>query len=217
MITISQIVEEIISKSPFLEEGIYQNIINYSSLARLIKPKVEEKLFKKIKEGAIVMSLRRIVKKSASYLSLKKIFNKSPDMIVRSNLIEFTIINSGTLLAKHRNLLEKISKENKYFFTITQGVFETGIIVSQELGPKIEIIFEEEKIIEKLLNLSSITVKLPEENVTTPGVYYFILKALAWNGINIVEVVSTYHEITLILETKEIDRAFSVLKSSMTI
>ena len=82
---------------------------------------------------------------------------------------------------------------------------------------KIEDLFRGERLIKKLSFLSSITVKLPEENVTTPGVYYFILKALAWQNINVIEVVSTYQEITLILETKEVDRAFSVLKKAFVI
>lgn len=217
MITISQIVEEIIGQSPFLEEGISRKIINYSSLARKIKPEIEEKLFKKIKTGAIVMTLRRISKKNNNKLKLKKIFSIPPDMIVRSNLVEYTFSNSDSLLTKHKNLLEKIDNQNKYFFTITQGVFETGIIISQELKQKIKEIFVGEKIIKELIDLSSITVKLPEENVTTPGVYYFILKELAWNNINVIEVVSTYQEITLILETKEVDRAFSVLKKAFLI
>lgn len=218
MITISEVVEDIINDSPFLEEGISKNIINYSSLARKIKPEIEEKLLKKIKTGAIIMALRRISKKNINKLSFKKnIFSKSLDMIVRSNLVEYTFSNSDSFLAKHKTLLGKIDNQNKYFFTITQGVFETGIIVSQELKSKVKEVFENEKVIKELTDLSSITVKLPEANVTTPGVYYFILKELAWHNINIIEVVSTYQEITLILKTEEIDKAFSILKKGFTI
>lgn len=217
MMTISQVVEEIISRSPFLEEGVSRRIINYSALAREIKPSIEEILLKEIKQGAIVMALRRIAKKNGSRFGLTKIFSRLPDMIVRSNLVEFTFSNSSSLQTKYKNLFGKIESQNQYFFTITQGVFETGIIISQELGSKIEEIFKGEKMITKLSNLSSITIKLPEINVSTPGVYYFILKALAWQNINVIEVVSTYQEITLILETKDIDKAFSVLKKALTI
>ena len=45
----------------------------------------------------------------------------------------------------------------------------------------------------------------------TPGVYYSILKQLAWEGINLVEVSSTYTELTLILHEKDINRAFSII------
>jgi len=216
MITIKEVVEEIIMRSTFLEECLYKGIINYSALSRMIKPEIEMKLFKQVKEGAIVMALRRIGKVHQLNQNLKKIFSKTPDIIIRSNLAEFTFVNSDSLLSKLRILFEKAKNQNRYFFTVTQGVFETGIIVSKELEDKIKNIFKE-TIINKLSDLSSITIKLPEENVSTPGVYYFILKALAWNNINVIEVISTYQEITLILETKEVDKAFSVLKKSLTI
>ena len=216
MITIPELVKEKIEESPYLEELLAKGIINYSALARTIKLELEEKLLKSIKEGSIIMALRRMVKKYEKNLNLKNIFSKSPDMIIRSNLVEFTFTNSDLMLNKYRNLLKNIEVDRQYFFAITQGVFETGIIISQELEEKIREIFDGEKIIHHLTNLSAITIKLPKENVTTSGVYYFILKALALNNINIIELVSTYQEITLILETKEIDKAFSILKKTLS-
>lgn len=217
MITISQVVVEIIRQTPFLEEDITRGLINYSALAREIKPGLERKLLKKIKTGAIIMALRRTSKKIKSKLALKNVFKSTPDMIVRSNLVEFTFINSPSLLTKLRELLEKIEDQNRFFITITQGVFETGVIVSKDLEKRIESIFKVEKVKSKLIDLSSITIKLPEENISTPGVYYFILKSLAWKNINVIEVVSTYHENTLILKTNDVDEAFSILKNSLVI
>lgn len=46
-----------------------------------------------------------------------------------------------------------------------------------------------------------------------PGVYYSILKQLMWGGINVVELVSTYTELILVLEKRHVDRAFAILKS----
>ena len=62
-------------------------------------------------------------------------------------------------------------------------------------------------------DLSAITLILPKEAVFVPGVYYSVLKALAWEGINFVEVVSSYTELTIILQNSNVDRAFSVLKN----
>jgi hypothetical protein len=36
---------------------------------------------------------------------------------------------------------------------------------------------------------------------------------LAWSGINVIEVVSTFTEFTVILKDKEVDLAFSALKA----
>jgi hypothetical protein len=61
--------------------------------------------------------------------------------------------------------------------------------------------------------LSSITILLTKETVNIPGVYYSILKLLAWNEINVIDVISTYSELTIILSNNDIDKAFSILKN----
>ena len=137
-------------------------------------------------------------------------------MIVRSNLMEYTIANSETLLEKHRGFFNKINKNNKYFFIITQGVFETAMIISQDLRTFIEQNLKGEKITARMKNLSSITIQLPDANVTTPGLYGYILRSLGWEGINVVEVASTYTEFTIILKETDVDRAFFVLKKTLT-
>ena len=61
--------------------------------------------------------------------------------------------------------------------------------------------------------LSSVTLKLPAENTEVTGFYYHILRKIAWEGINIVEVISTTNEFTIVVNDKDVDKAFSVLKS----
>lgn len=213
MITVSEVVEDIVRRSPFLEEALSLGIINLSSLARQIKPEIEKELMKKVREGAIIMGLKRLsVKIKKIHKKQRNFFPSPPDLMVRSNLVEITIPNSGILLSKQKRLLEEIKFIQNYFITFTQGIYETTIIVSKNLEDKLLKIFEGEKIVSKFENLSSITIQLPEGSALVPGIYSFILKALAWEGINLIEVVSTFNEFTIILENKNTDRAFSILK-----
>ncbi|MDO8610617.1 MAG: hypothetical protein Q7R95_08785 [bacterium] len=217
MITIPEVVEQIISESLFFEEGLSEGIINYSALARKIKPDVEKKLLKDVELGAILMALRRITKKKKPSESFKKMFQAHHDLIVRSNLIEFVLSNTDFSIEMHKDLIKLAEEEEEYFMTITEGVFETTIITSNELREKVLSILSKTKITTQLTNLSSITIRLPKENVYIPGLYYYFLKSLAREGINIVEIVSTYTEITIILEDKVVDKAFSILKKSTTV
>jgi aspartokinase len=72
-------------------------------------------------------------------------------------------------------------------------------------------IFSSERLKAHTTDLSSITVKLPETNTETYGVYYYIMKHLAWEGINIEQVVSTANEFTGIVNSNDIDDAFKIL------
>ncbi|PIV01795.1 aspartate kinase [Candidatus Shapirobacteria bacterium CG03_land_8_20_14_0_80_39_12] len=216
MITVPSAVEQILKKRPFIEEAFSQELINLSSLARLILPEVRELTFKEVKEGAILMALKRLPKTLRSASRIKDVLGKSHDLIARSNLAEFTVLNSDFSIEKHKKIIKEAEETKKYFLTITQGVFETTIIISKELKERIEEILGKGKVISQFDNLSSITIRLPGKTVLTPGVYYTILKYLAWEGINVVEVVSTFSEFTVILENKEVGHAFSLLKSTLS-
>lgn len=213
MITVPEIVEKIIQKSPYLIDGLRKELINLSALARDIQPEVSEKLIKDVKEGAIVMALKRLTPKlKGKFRDTEEFMKTIGDLTVKSNLIEYTFMNSNTLIEKEAKILDHLKESTHQFITISQGIKETTLILNSNLESILNKIFNDEKIILKKENLSSITIKLPEENVEIPGVYYYILKSLAWSGINLVEAVSTSNEITIIFEEKDIERAFGVIK-----
>jgi hypothetical protein len=213
MITIPEIVVKIIKKSLFLDEALAMGIVNISALARFIKPEVEREAMKKIQNGAIIVALNRLSQKVEKKAKKQKsIFRGAPDLIVRSNLIEMTYANSEFLVPKQKKLLDSISSRQNYFLTFTQGINETTIIANKELKQKILTVFKEEKMISQIESLSSVTVLLPQGTALVPGVYNYILKSLSWEGINVVEVVSTLNEFTIVLEDKNIDLSFSIIK-----
>lgn len=215
MITVPEVVEKMVKESPFLEEGLAEDLINLSSLARQMQPEIQKKLYKDIQIGAIVMALKRLRPKLSDKKSaLKPILENLGDLTVRSNIVEFTFENSSTLLQNQAKLLQAIADNRNVFLTITDGVFETSIFASQNLEGLIKKVFIQEKQKNYQTDLASITIMIPEEASFVPGVYYSILKKLAWEGINFVEVVSSYTELTIFMESKNVDRAFSVLKNN---
>lgn len=213
MITIPEATKKIVERSRYLSEAMSKGLINYSALARYMQPELEKMLFKPVSEAAVVMALRRLEQELQPKFVPLTIFPSAPEMIVRSNLVEFTCNNSEALRTKYEQLLHLYAGERKYFFTLTEGVFETTIILSKDLQEKVKEVLESQEIVSTVIRLAAITIKLPEENVKTPGVYYFFLKSLAWEGINIIEIVSTPTEVSLILDEKDVNRAFAILKS----
>ena len=99
MITIPEIVEDIIRKSPFIDQALYQKIINLSALARVIKPEVEKGVMKEVQLGAIIMALNRLSKKTQKMQKSQQIiFSSAPDLMVRSNLFEIALANSEPII-----------------------------------------------------------------------------------------------------------------------
>ena len=214
MKTISSVVEQYIKSKPFLLSSLSQGIINLTSLARIMMPELEAHLGKDVKQGAVVMSLKRLSEELDFKINYKisKVLKNIGEITVRSSLTDFTYVISDTLLDNQAKLISEINKQQDIFYTSSRGVNETNIVTSTSVEPMVEAIFKNEKLTHKIENLSSITVKLPQENISTPGVYYYIFQRLAWEGIIIHEVISTTNEFTIIVSDEQIDVAFKVIK-----
>lgn len=215
MKTIASVVEQYIKSKPFLLSGLSQNIINLTSLSRMMMPEIEQELGKDIKQGAVVMALKRISEELDFKINhrILKIIKNIGEITLRSSLIDYTFVISETLLSKQVELMTKISGMNDVFYTSSRGVNETNIVVSESVAAIVEEAFEGEKMIQKTGNLASITVKLPKENTSVPGIYYFIFQKLAWEGVILNEVISTTNEFTIIVEDAQVDVAFRVIKN----
>jgi hypothetical protein len=213
MANIGKITEDIINRSPFLRESLTEELINVSALARKIKPEIEEIAKKEIKEGAIIMAIKRM---SPGYyhrinLKIKNFMGTLGDFLVRSDLEDFTFENSETLTLSQAELMKSLNEEKDAFYTYCRGVNESTVITSTSVTDKLREVFKNEKLKSHTSDLASITIKLPTVNTEISGIYYYILKHLAWEGINIVEVVSTANEFTVVVKSDDIDSAFSVL------
>lgn len=214
MKTIASVVENYIKTKPFLSTALSQGIINLTSLARQIQPEIELALHKEVRSGAIVMALKRI-SDNMEFLSthkIVKVLKGIGEITVRSSLVDYSFKISETLLSSQASFLAQVNDNKEAFYTSSRGVSESNIVVSSAMNPLVDIYFENEILLEKSENLSSVTVKLPTENVDIPGIYYFIFQRLSWEGVNIRQVISTSNEFTILVDEDSVNTAFKVIK-----
>lgn len=214
MKTVSSIVENYIKTKPFLLNALSMGIINLTSLSRTILTELKDEFGKEVKQGAVVMSLKRLTEELDFRLNHKinKVIKNIGEITVRSELTDYTFAVSDTVLIKQADLISDINAYSDIFYTSSRGVNEINLVVSNSVNHLVEKHFVDEKLIQKLENLASITVKLPKDNIAVPGIYYFIFQRLAWEGIIINEVISTSNEFTILVSEDEVDIAFKVIK-----
>ncbi len=214
MKTIPEVVEKIILEKPFLHEALAEGLVNVSALARKIQPEIQSYLSTPAGIPAISMAIKRMDFTINAKISLKmaRVVGGMGDIIVRSDLCSFTYQNTSDLGKRRSELMKLIRDHNDVFCTISQGVFETNFVISEKIESEFRDIFKGEQQLYIKENLASLTVKLPNENTELPGLYYFFFKNLTWKGINILEVISTTNEFTVIVDTKDIDVTFSTIK-----
>jgi len=213
MRTVPEIVTSIVRRSPYLEDSLASGILNHSALARLIRKDVEREAMKRVQTGAVIVAIHRLSRLLEGRARRRRnVFRKAPDLIVRLQLFEVTYGNSRPLVQKQIRLFERMRSRPHCFLTVTRGINETTIIASRELRDAVLSLCRDESLVSRIDHLASVTVMLPPGTTQIPGIYSYLLKALAWEGINVVEVVSTLNEFTIVLEEGMIDDAFSIIK-----
>jgi len=212
--TIVSIIEANILQQPFLNKMLIDELINLSSLARQLKPIVESELQKNMKLGSIVMALKRLIPQlqGKEMIQANKLFKSSVELTVRSNLCIHTFENSKTMVLANRELLKKLSKEKNVFHTVSCGLYETSIVIGTQHCFVLEEIFKNEVLLISASNLSGVTINLKKEYADSPGLYHIIFSKLAWHGINVIEIISTPHEMSLIINDADTGKTYSSLK-----
>ncbi|GGD22753.1 hypothetical protein [Hyunsoonleella pacifica] len=214
MKTVSNCVEDILITQPYLEEALARNIINFSALAVELTEPISKMLKKDVKPGAIMMALRRYNPPPTlgNTIKMKRVIQNLGDITVRSNLTDFTVKNSSTLIDNHAKILNRINQEDKLFYTFTRGIHESNIVVSSSLNDFVKEHLKNEYFIVIQENLSAISINLPQDNSKIAGLYYHFFKRLAWEGVVLYEVLSTTNEFTILVEDEFVDKAFSAIK-----
>jgi hypothetical protein len=215
MVTVSEILINLVKQKPFIEQALADGILNLSAFSRKIKPEIERKLKKQVTEASILMALKRLVPllEVSVQRKIEKATRGFGDIIVRSNLSDFTYRNSKTLMEKQGSLILMLKNEKEAFYTISRGVYETTIVITSGFEGEVKHLFENEILLSSTSFISSLTIRLPKDNIKIPGLYYHVFKHVAWEGISILEAISTTNELTIIVKDKDVDRLFTVIKN----
>lgn len=213
--TVAEAVRKYVSNHPFIEEGLTDGIINLAGLARRMQRKISDQCGREVQAGAIIMGLRRLSPNYYYQVSsgIKRFLNKLGHFNVRYDISDYTFENSPTLIESQAKIFKYMASHPQFFYSYSQGLSESTIVASEELGEQLLHWLNDEKLITQKSNLAALSIMLPQENTEISGIYYFIFKQLAWQDINIVEVISTTHEITLVVSDQDVERSFRLIRA----
>ena len=213
MVTSSHLVKKYVSENPFLLEAMSKDLISHGNLAEQLKPDIEQELGKKVKESAIVMALRRYAEELQGFDKKIKKFSFRGEIIMRTNIIDFNIIKSNNLLNKIKNLYSLVNFEKGDTLNIILGSNEVSIVTNEKYKDKFSNFLKGEKILNKEFDLVALTIVFEGKNfLTTPGVIFTAIRKLAWEQINIYEIISTMTELSFILSKKDSMKAYNALQ-----
>lgn len=208
MTNINKLVHQEIDKNIIIKKGLFQNIINYSALARKIAQ--EHNLKNNI--DAILSAIRRYDCKQ----------EKKREELKLQQLIEDATVSSKTKLCSL--LLKKNDEVRKQIAQFYPQIDFAGgeLIQIFEVSKYIKIILDEKNlekakkilgrnIQEEKKHLTEISINYTEDITKIPGVFSAIANELAIHEISIIDSMICHKEHILITDEKDFKKTFNVI------
>ncbi len=212
MPTVAHVVTKLVTEKPFLHEALRRGIINHAALAEEFLPEVRTTVGHEVTFSAVNMAIRRLSERLAQREVEHVIFDKDSDITVRSHLVEITLFKSAAVQERIPELYRMIDMGRGDFLTITQGMNEVMLITGARYRERMLALFEQRSVRKVIGGLSSVSVHISEQAAQDSGMFYLVTRSLAWENVNIVDIVSTYTELTFIVMERDTGKTFDLLK-----
>ncbi len=209
MLKVTDAVYEVVVDSEIAMEALRADCLNLRAFARGIHKTIEDKTKKPVKIGTIVVALSRMAGTVKKMPALQPTI-KLDALSIKSPLCDITFENTKQNLASARSFSQPLASRGSHFFTMTQGINEITFIVSDDLRTMLLKHFNvKPKIVSE--KLVGINLSFGERYLAVPNVIYSIMAKVAIKRINIVEIVSTSTELTIIIREEDTEKALKGL------
>lgn len=216
MATVSHMVNSIVNKKIYLQEAIGKGIASYGSIAKQIKPEIEEELRKEVAHYAIVAALRRYSEKLDVKFRDIRFNTDDSEVNLKTNIIDINVLKTLVLFDKLKRIYDVIKFEKGDILHIIYGRNSVSIITNERYKEKICTFLQNEKILGIEENLVALSFTIGKKLVNTPGVLFKIVRNFAWENININEIISIDLEITFIVDEKDAVPGYKALQNLIT-
>jgi hypothetical protein len=209
MLRISEAIDHQVRSNENIFEALRLGVLNLSAYAGLIRPRIEQDCMKPVRPGSIVVALSRLAKKIQIESSLRPLV-KLDDISMKSPLCDISFERTEAVLLASKKLQQEFLRGSNDFFTLTEGLHEVTIICAQNQKETVLTLMQEspKAVIE---DLTGISMRFDANYVGVPNAIYSLLGTLAPSKINVLEIVSTYAEITILVRTEDAVKALKKL------
>jgi len=203
-------IKEILNKEIFLQEAISRGIVSYNKLAEYIKPELEKRTGKKVKNSTISMAIRRYsekLEKKQNHVS----FNYFSETLIKTDICYVIVEESSTALPQIQSIYNKMDLRHGKIFNIVHANYEIGIITNQSIKEKIINELNDQNIKRVVDDLVVLCLTYSKDYLKTPGVIYNVARFLAWENINVYSIWLTTQEFNILISHDDTVRTFSIL------
>jgi aspartokinase len=191
-----------------IQDALARDYANVSAISRMLQPRIEERLGKRVNVESVITSLKR----------LKGTYSPASDEI--RTIIAESVVNVRTNVSKisvekTRKAVEVvsslISSHQQDFLHVSQSISSITLIFDQKLHKKVRARFSDSWILEEGDDYAAIIVQSPLEITNTPGCLINFYNQIARRHVNIEDTVSCHTDTIIVVKMKEVGKAFTSL------
>ena len=215
--SVSSCVKRIVDKSPFIHEMLINGILSFSNYASSIQDEVQKAYGKEVYSGGGLRVWASALFIRASQGSHKKIVcNVEYGIVMKTNIFDLNLVRRDSFISKLGVLYGQISTEKGDFLNITLGSHEVSLAVSEKYRSLVGELAKDEEVLHQMDDLVALSLVFTGDFLQTPGIVYEAVRHLAWEQINVIEIVSTMNELTFVIKREDSMKAFDVLQGFLS-
>lgn len=213
MASVAAAVKTIINRSPFISEMLIQDVISFSNLAKSIQPRVEALYGESVNTAAVVMAIRRYAEelKEAEKGAAKGRIDYEIQM--KTNIYDVNFSRDDSFIPRLSELYGIVRPDQGDFLNITLGSHEITLAVSENHRETVDELTKGQRIVHRYSDLVALTIVFHGDFLQTPGILYLAVRKLAWENINIIEIVSTMNVLTFVIRREDSHKAYEALEA----
>ena len=200
--SVSDAVSEVLSEMYFLQQPFKLGIVNYSALARVIKPLVEQKTGEEAGLDAIIMAIRRNIELLVKQGESKDVYSLLGEctLSLRTGMVCVHFKRSNELYQKvveFEHTINWLSGERIY---VNQRTDEISIMTLSRFIPKLLEMIKNDpsQLLAKQESMAMLTIRFPPSVLDTHGFLHLLTSQFEALGININAVFSSYSRLSFV-------------------
>ncbi len=209
MLKVTDALREIIEGEPLLQFGLQHGLLNLSQVANYIRPHIQVRTKKPLTSSAIVMALSRMQNDIRRTTPQRDEYYIN-QIAIQANLCTYTFNKTKDVHRGVQKLYELVQKKNGYM-TLSEGVSEITLIIDRKFQSDAIALIDDKPTFSHD-TVASVGIMFDEKFTReVPGFIYIILQQLMLQGINLIELSSTFTGLNLYLDEKDTKLAFETL------
>lgn len=202
--SLAQECRKVVSRHPYMLDGLREGVVNYRAVAREIMPEVEDSVGREVDIEAVTTAVRRygeeLQEGDDEHERVRSVLSDSR-VSLRGDVVSITATEFGEL------------PRFGGFTHLVRGSSYTTVVTDDENADEVRNAVEGE-VVERVDDLTCITVESPDEIVEVPGVLTRMVSRFSSEEINIVDITSCYTETIVVVEKRDSVKALETLEET---